>query len=109
MFSQGTFNDTFGTVFEVDKSTWGGKFKLDVTDGATGTEDLDIYFFSDMGTIGPDDPALLTVAQSGVYQERKAGGEVGVVPPTSLWGITCLHDGFNASFVYKATPPKKKK
>jgi hypothetical protein len=109
LISQGNYNDTFGTVFEVDKATWGGKFKLELTDGATGTEDMDIYFFSDIGTLGPDDPGMLTVAQSGVYQERKAGGEVGLVPPTSTFGITCLHDGFNASFTYTATPAKKKK
>lgn len=101
-----------GSIIEIDKKTWNGKFKLDVTSGGTGTEDLDVHFFLDLGTIDPvNDPAQQTVGTGPTYENRKAGGEVGTVPPGSNYGLFCIAvgTGYNAAWKYVATPPKKKK
>lgn len=107
--SNGAVNSVAGHVFAIDKSTWSGKFKLDVVSGSTNSEDLDIYYFIDMGKVGPDDPALLNPVEAARYEERKKGGEAGTVPKLAKWGIVCLHTGANAEFKYEAKPPVKKR
>jgi hypothetical protein len=99
-------------MFEVDKATWGGKFKLEVTGGGAGTEDLDVTFYADPGHVDPADPAQQAgIAESGAYLTREAGGEAGLVPQTSTVALVCLAvgSGYNAEWAYTATPPTKKK
>ena len=109
MLSQGTVSGPFGEIFDIDKATWGGKFKLEVPSGATGREDMDLYFFQTFGGTIPEDPILNSPVILHQYQERKPGGEVGTVPPEATKAIACLFDGAAASFEYKADPPKAKK
>ncbi len=92
-------NGQLGYAFEIDRRTWGGAFRLDVLDGATGQEDIDITFYSDMAA--PTSP--------GASDARGAGGEVGIVPASSTHAIVTLFYGADASFVYKAfaAVPKK--
>ena len=45
-------------MFEIDKATWNGKFKLEVTSGGAGTEDLDLTYYADPGKLDPTDPAI---------------------------------------------------
>lgn len=109
MLSQGTVSGPFGEIFEIDKVTWKGKFTLEVTDGATGSEDLDLYFFKDFGASIPDDPILNSPTILQTYEDRGPGGEKGTVPPEATLAIACLYDGAAASFDYEADPPKVKK
>lgn len=109
----GANNGITGYHFDVDKSTWNGKFKLEAT-GGQGYIDFDIYFYSDFGTPGdPNDPLVNGGFISAQYNTREAGGEKGKVPPEMNKVIVCLYSGalgqgFDGSFKYTATPPKKK-
>ncbi|HWC14350.1 MAG TPA: hypothetical protein VG929_07130 [Actinomycetota bacterium] len=112
IFSQGTTAGPFGDIFEIDKTTWGGKFKLEVTGGGAGTEDLDMTFYADPGKVDPADPAQQGgIMETGSYLTREPGGEEGTVPPTSTLVLVCLGvgTGYDADFTYTAAPPKKKK
>jgi hypothetical protein len=112
IFSGGAAAGPFGAMFAIDKTTWDGNFKLDVTGGGAGTEDLDVTFYSDPGHIDPADPAMQAgIIETGSYLSREAGGEAGTVPRTSTVALVCLAigSGFNAEFSYVATPPAKKK
>lgn len=112
IFSGGTTGGPMGSMFEIDESTWGGKFKLEVLGGFAGTEDLDITFYADPGKPDPNDPAQQGgIVETGSYLTREAGGETGLVPPTTTVALVCLGTGTgaNADWSYTATPPKKKK
>ena len=110
--SGGATAGPFGSMFEIDKTTWDGKFKLDVTGGLAGTEDLDITYYLDPGHVDPNDPAQQAgIIEGGSYLTRKAGGEAGTVPHGSTVALVCLAitTGANAEYVYTAAPPAKKK
>lgn len=111
----GQGNGTFGYRFEVDKSTWNGKFKLEPT-GGTGDVDLDIFLYSVMpgAEAVVDDPVNGGTPVSVDYQTREPGGESGDIPKGTTDIIVCMyggpsHAGFNATFEYVGTPPVKKK
>jgi hypothetical protein len=110
--SNGATAGPFGSMFQIDKSTWNGNFKLEVS-GPTGSEDLDVTFYADPGKIDPvNDPAQQSgIIETGSYLTREAGGEAGTVPPSSTVALVCLAigSGANAEWTYSATPPKKKK
>ncbi|MCA1717271.1 MAG: hypothetical protein LC781_10715, partial [Actinobacteria bacterium] len=77
----------------------------------TGSEDLDVTFYADPGHVDPNDPAQQAgIVEAGSSLTREPGGEVGTVPPTSTVALICLAvgSGFNASWTYTATPPKKR-
>ena len=93
--------------FDVDKRTWGKKFKLELG-AATGTVDLDINFYTEFGT---QDQALdRTHAPPNVpFATRAAGGEKGTVPKSMNKAIVCIFEdkdsqrfGANAAFKYTA-------
>ena len=110
IFSQGQTAGPFGHMIEIDKATWNGKFKLEVTGGMAGTEDLDVTFYVDPGHIDPTDPAMQGgIIESSSYLTREPGGEAGIVPPESTLALVCLAigSGANAEFLYTATPKKK--
>ena len=108
-------NGVFGYVFDVDKSTWNGKFKLEPTGGA-GTVDLDLFLYIHYPPIEEtqNDPVNGGTPASVDFQTREAGGEAGVIPANTTKGIVCMyagpeHQGFDATFTYTGTPAKKKK
>jgi hypothetical protein len=112
IISGGAAAGPFGSIFEIDETTWNGKFKLEVVGGATGSEDLDITFYMDPGKLDPTDPAMQSgIAESSAYLSRGAGGEEGTVPPQATLALVCLGigSGANAEWSYVATPPAKKK
>lgn len=112
IFTDGANAGPFGSMFEIDKTTWNGKFKLEVVAGGMGTEDLDVTFYADPGQIDPADPAMQGgIQESGAYLTRQPGGEEGIVPQTATLALVCLGTGtgFNAEWAYTATPPKKKR
>lgn len=112
IFSGGATAGPFGSMFEIDKATWDGKFKLEVTGGVSGTEDLDVTFYADTGSIDPTDPAMQGgIIETGSYITREAGGEDGTVPRTSTVALVCLAigSGANGEWSYTAAPPAKKK
>jgi hypothetical protein len=111
IFSGGATAGPMASMIELDKSTWNGKFKLDVTGGGAGTEDLDVTFYVDPGKIDPADPAQQAgIIESSAYLTREAGGESGIVPDQATLALVCLAigSGYNAEWSYTATPPKKK-
>jgi hypothetical protein len=110
IFSNGSTAGPFGSIFAIDKKTWGGKFKLETTGGSYGSEDLDMTFYADPGQIDPADPAQQGgIVETGAYLSREPGGEVGTVPARSEIVLICLAigSGFNAGWKYTATPAKK--
>ena len=70
--------------FKVDPGTYGEGFVLEPTSNRE--VDLDVIFIS---------PAT-------GYSTQRAGGERGVVPPASTWGIVCLSSGAATTFRYTA-------
>jgi hypothetical protein len=109
MAAQGLYTGpAFGAIFDVDDSTWGGKFKLTRTDAAMGDEDIDIYFFKTFGEIA-DDPAMNSPTILMQYDERNTDGEAGIIPPETTKAIVCLWSGLEAGWEYEAAPPKKAK
>jgi hypothetical protein len=112
IFTGGATAGPLGSMFEIDKSTWDGKFTLEVTAGGMGTEDLDLTYYVDPGHVDPMDPAQQGgIVESSSYLTRKAGGEAGTVPRGSTLALICLAigSGYNAEWSYNATPPAKKK
>ncbi len=112
IFSGGATAGPFGSMIEIDKTTWNGKFKLEITGGAAGTEDLDMTYYVETGKLDPADPAQQGgIVESSSYLTREAGGEAGIVPKGSTVALVCLAigSGFNADWAYTATPPAKKK
>ena len=112
IISGGATAGPFGSMFPIDKATWDGKFKLEVTGGAAGTEDLDVTFYADPGPLDPADPAMQGgIIETGAYLSREAGGEAGTVPRTTTVALVCLAigSGANAEWSYTAAPPAKKK
>ncbi|MDQ3957640.1 MAG: hypothetical protein M3273_04885 [Actinomycetota bacterium] len=112
IFSGGATAGPMGSMFEIDKATWGGKFKLEVTAGGVGTEDLDMTYYVDPGHVDPMDPAQQGgIVESSAYLSREPGGEEGIVPPESTVVLICLAtgSGYNAEWSYTALPPAKKK
>ena len=97
-------NGFVGWDFNLDKATWGKKFKLDLVDGV-GDVDLDITFYLNYLTLEDVNGAPASAA----YTERKVGGEAGVVPKGYKHAIVCIyqdegsqHFGANATFKYTA-------
>jgi hypothetical protein len=112
IFSGGATSGPLGSMFEIDPATWNGKFKLEVTGGASGTEDLDMTFYIDPGHVDPMDPAQQGgIVESSSYLSREPGGEEGIVPKEATVVLVCLATGTgaNAEWSYTATPPAKKK
>ena len=105
IFTGGASAGPMGAMFEIDKKTWNKKFKLEVTGGGAGTEDLDLTFYADPGKVDPADPAQQGgIIETGSYLSREPGGEAGVVPPTTTVALVCLAigTGYNAEFSYTA-------
>ena len=96
-------NGTVMYVFDVDPRTWGGEFRItDVTD-ATGEGDVDIYFYSDFGTVGgllASDPGQPT--STAEYAAAGAGGDSGFIPPGSKKGLAFTRNGVGTTFTYSA-------
>lgn len=93
-----------GYVFEIDRRTWGGAFDLSVTGGATGDEDIDITFYSDLA---PEPGG--TAVSPGASTRRGPGGERGVVPTSATHAIVSLFYGADALFTYNAFAPTPRK
>lgn len=111
IFSGGATAGPLGSMFEIDKATWGGKFKLEVVSGLSGSEDLDVTFYADPGKVDPNDPAQQGgIVETGAYLTREPGGEQGTVPPTTTVALICLGTGTGAEaeWSYAAKPPAKK-
>ena len=98
-------NGFVGWDFNVDKGTWGKKFKLELAEGSIGDVDLDITFYVNYLTLEDVNGAPASAA----FEERKVGGEAGIVPKGYNHAIVCIyedeasqHFGANATFKYTA-------
>ena len=113
--TQEQVNGIMGYHFDIDPATHGGKFKLEAT-GGQGDVDLDIYFYSQFGTVDQvaTDPLNAGSPATVQFNTREPGGETGVVPQDFTKVIVCMYGGAQgggagATFTYTAAPPKKKK
>ena len=92
-------NGVVGYHFDVDKRTWGKRFRLaNVTEGV----DIDITFYKEFGT--PEqvfgDPSYAPYAIS--FEERNTNGEADKVPADMNRAIVCMKSGTQADFTYTA-------
>ena len=101
-------NGKLGYSFNIDKRTWGKKFKLDLK-SATGTADLDIAFYQKFGTKDDvtGDPAGAGAPYTEVSETRAPGGEKGIVSKGMTKAIVCLWESetsgaAQATFSYQA-------
>ena len=101
-------NGDIGYHFDIDPATWGTNFILEPT-GGLGTVDLDIYFYSQFGTIDQvvSDPLNAGSPAAVQFNTREPGGEFGEVPAEFTKVIVCMYGGqlgagANASFTYTA-------
>lgn len=92
-------NGLTGFAFDVDPATVGGPFTLDVAGDPTGQGDLQIGFYSSLGTAA--DPASV----AGEFINERVGGEAGFVPEGAKVALVYLNVGAQVSFDYTATPP----
>ena len=102
--TQGNANGVVGWNFEVDPSTYGKPFKLEVSGGQM-SPDMDITFYmTGLGSI--DDhaasPPWGTPAVAINFEDRAPGGEQGIVPKDATDAIVCMFEGYGADFVYTA-------
>lgn len=91
-------NGLTGFAFDVDPATVGGPFTLKETADATGLGDLQIGFYSDLGTV--DQPAVVAGEFLGA-----GDGEQGYVPEGAKVALVYLASGADVAFGYAARPP----
>lgn len=96
-------NGLFGYVFEVDPSTWGGRFELTITSQQDPPNDADLGIYLYNHDLGDGGNAGATT--TGEYEVRQPGGEEGFIPPDTHWGIVFMSRGLNVAFAYKAFLP----
>ena len=91
----GMNNELTGHVFELSPSARGKTYTLTRTRGATGLEDLDVWFYADIG--GTGDPCrFTTLTDDGTTQ-------TGVVCPddkSPRWAVVWLNTGAGAGFEF---------
>ncbi len=93
-------NGLIGYAFDVDATTIGGPFDLKATSDPTAQGDLNIFFYSDPGTVADQPPVIV-----GEFSTAAVGGERGVVPEEAKIAMVFISGGAGVSFDYKATPP----
>ncbi|HWC13225.1 MAG TPA: hypothetical protein VG929_01350 [Actinomycetota bacterium] len=97
VFTQEAVNGVVGHHFEIDAKTWKMPFRLTPTSAV----DIDIYFYSEFGTIEQaTDTSYAPTAHQ--FQERDNEGEFGIVPPDTTRAIVCMKTGNNAGYDYVA-------
>lgn len=104
ILTMGTANSIVGHEFDVDPKSWGQPFALEAT-GGEGDVDLDIYFYSQFGTVEQvlTDPLGAGAPYSVSFNTRDTVGEEGVVPADMTKVIVCMMaGGFEATFKYTA-------
>ncbi len=91
-------NGLTGYAFDIDPATVGGPFRLGLAADPTGLADLQIGFYSSLGTV--DQPGVL----AGEYIGADAT-ESGYVPEGAKTALVYLASGAQVGFSYVATPP----
>ncbi|MCW2606731.1 MAG: hypothetical protein JWO60_1424 [Frankiales bacterium] len=91
-------NGLTGYAFDVDPATVGGPFALDVADDPTGLADLQIGFYSSLGSASEAG----TVAGEFIGADAS---EKGYVPEGAKVALVYLANGAQVGFDYTATPP----
>ena len=108
IISAGQANGIIGYEFDVDPSTYNKNFVLEAT-GGQGDVDLDIYFYSEFGTIDDvvNDPTNAGAPYTIQFNTREPGGEASKVPADMTKVIVCMYGGgqgggAGATFTYTA-------
>lgn len=102
--TSGAANEVIGYEFDVDKGTWNTPFVMEIT-GGQGTVDLDIYFYTEFGTMDDvaGDPLNAGSPYTVSFNTRDSVGESGTVPPDMTKVIVCMMaGGAEATFTYTA-------
>lgn len=95
-------NGVAGFVLPIDPATWGGAFEIKGVTDATGSANMDVYLYSDLGALDPTSGAG-NATSTAEYQSRAVGGEKGFVPFGSTKALVFMPSGANAAFTYEAT------
>lgn len=100
LFNQTGDNGTVGYVIEIPKSADGKEYVLRKTSGATGRENLDVYFYADLS--GSQGNQCNDGTTSSKVPWEPEDQEAGVMCPESertvAWAIVVLSAGANAGF-----------
>lgn len=93
-------NGLVSYTFPVDAASWGGAFEIKNVTDATGTPDLDIYFYRDLGNM----PLLSTDSEACTLADYEVGGpgEKGFVPFGARKAIVFTPSAVNATFTYES-------
>ena len=101
ILTQENNNGIVGYHFDLEPSTFGKPFVLEVTGGQGGV-DLDITFYTEFGTVEQATDTAYAPPNY-TFENRGPGGESGIIPKGD-WtkAIVCMHTGAGASFTYTA-------
>jgi plastocyanin len=90
-------NGTVMHVFSIDPATWGGAFTINNVSDATGSGDIDVYFYSNLGSAEfPGATDVVTLAE----YDTGGPGEVGFVPAGATRAIAFTANAVKATFTY---------
>lgn len=101
IFGGDNVNGIVGYHFDVEPTTIGKPFILEVTGGQGGV-DLDITYYTEFGTTDQATDTGYAPYNIG-FDTRAAGGESGIIPEGD-WtkALVCMHTGVGATFDYQA-------
>ena len=89
-------NGTVMFVINVDPLTWGGQFVIDTVTDATGSGDMDVYFYEDLGGLDNAGTDVVTTAE----YDAGGPGETGFIPFGTEKAIVFTANGVRSAFTY---------
>lgn len=93
-------NGTVAHILDVDPETWGGAFEVTGVSDATGSADMDIYLYKDLGGLEPTSGPH-NATNTANYAVRATGGEKGFIPFGTTKALVFTFNGVNSAFTYK--------
>lgn len=91
-------NGTVMYVVNVDEASWGGQFVIDTVADATGSGDIDLYFYEELGGLDNAGTGVVTTAE----YDTGGPGETGFIPPGTKYAITFTPNAVRSTFTYHA-------
>jgi len=89
-------NGTVMYVIDVDEASWGGQFVIDTVTDATGSGDIDVYLYEDLGGLDTGGTGVVTLAE----YDTGGPGETGFIPPGTKKAIVFTANAVQSTFVY---------
>ena len=89
-------NGTVMFVLDVDQQSWGGQFVIDTVADVTGSGDIDVYFYEDLGGLDNGGTGVVTLAE----YDTGGPGETGFIPPGTEKAIAFTPNAVRSTFTY---------